>query len=305
MLCMPVKNLQPCSTKNDYEKTICCKDNGRSVGRDLHSTEAASARCVKKDEKTSWKRSFRLWGESSVRNALLHSHEDLCLNAQHHACKLHQFISAIQVFGRCREEALWSALSSLAELVSSRITERHWSLKIRWEVTGDNSLWTAHANLSMPTLIRTHTRTLHSTGCHGAGFESPLGCWWLDKEGEDDPANSTDQGTEVGTLHPYLRNSKYSWRCSCPCKGEAKRKQVSWTERTGSPWMLRWRVSGLNNPQKEVAQATESTVWKNGDDKLRDTIPQECAQEPCARIGKGQHLVLLRVANSLGLKRWG
>lgn len=102
---------------------------------------AAFARCVKKDERPSWKRSFRLWGEGSARNALLHSHEDLCLDAQHHACKLHQFISAIQVFGRCRQEDLWSALSSLAELVSSRITERHWSLNIRWEVTGDN--WTA------------------------------------------------------------------------------------------------------------------------------------------------------------------
>lgn len=138
--CRHVENLQPCSTKNDCEKTICCKDNGRSVGRDLHSTEAAFARCVKKEEKTSWKRSFRLWAEGSVRNALLHSHEDLCLDAQHHARKLHQFISAIQVFRRCRDEALWSALSSLAELVSSRITERHWSLNIRWEVIEDN--WT-------------------------------------------------------------------------------------------------------------------------------------------------------------------
>lgn len=157
----------------------------------------------------------------------------------------------------------------------------------------------------MPTLICTDTRAFYSTGCHGAGFKSPLGFWWLDKEGENDPANSTDQGIEVGMLHLCLRNSKYSWRCSFPCKGEAKRKQVSWTVRTGSPWMLRWRVSGLNKPQKEVAQATESAVWKNVDDKLRETIPQECAQEPCARFSRGQDLVLLRVANSLGLKRWG
>lgn len=96
-----------------------------------------------------------------------------------------------------------------------------------------------------------------------------------------------------------------------PDMWEAEREQMSWAAHFESPWMLRWRVSGLNKLQKEVAQAMESAIWKNVAGKLSEAIPQGCAQETCARadergsrfakgrIDKGNSLLTCAVVSSI------